>query len=124
MACTAYFHIWWETTRISESHDNLTHETASQLQRFLGPNKGPGTFLRMRQEAVLSVTCDEKLLELTTHNERYASSRFITGSWLFPPSVVCAKKQYDQKQPCVTALRIAAAYTGQPLMFMCGVWGY
>jgi hypothetical protein len=53
---TAYFYIRWKTTRISESYDNLTHETASQLQRFLGPNKGSGTSLRMRQEAVFPRT--------------------------------------------------------------------
>jgi hypothetical protein len=55
MIHTAYFHIRWKTTTISESYDNLTHETASQLQRFLGPNKGSGTFLRMRQEAVSKI---------------------------------------------------------------------
>jgi hypothetical protein len=49
---TACFHIRWKTTRIPESYGNLTRKTASQLQRFLGPNKGPGIFLRMRQEAV------------------------------------------------------------------------
>jgi hypothetical protein len=52
MEYTAYFHIRWKTTRISESYDNLTRATASQLQQFLGPNNGPGIFLRMRQEAV------------------------------------------------------------------------
>jgi hypothetical protein len=35
---------------------NLTRETASRLQRFLGPNKGRGVFLRMRQEAI-SIDC-------------------------------------------------------------------
>jgi hypothetical protein len=28
------------------------HETASYLQRFLARNKGPGIFLRVRQEVV------------------------------------------------------------------------
>jgi hypothetical protein len=41
-----------KTTSISESYGGLTRETARQLQRFLGPNKGPGFFFRMRQEAV------------------------------------------------------------------------
>jgi hypothetical protein len=49
---TALFHIWWKTARISESYGELTRDTASQLQRFLGPNKGSGIFLRMRQETV------------------------------------------------------------------------
>jgi hypothetical protein len=34
------------------SYNNLARKTASQLQRFLGHNKGPGILLRMRQEAV------------------------------------------------------------------------
>jgi hypothetical protein len=51
-AATALFHIWWKTARISESYGELTRDTASQLQRFLGPNKGSGIFLRMRQETV------------------------------------------------------------------------
>jgi hypothetical protein len=41
-----------ENDKASHSHRNQTHETASQRQRFLGLNKGPGIFLRMRQEAV------------------------------------------------------------------------
>jgi hypothetical protein len=49
---TAYFHVWWKTTRISESYDNIMRETASQLQRFLTLNKSPGIFLYMRQEAL------------------------------------------------------------------------
>jgi carboxylesterase type B len=39
-----------ENDKASGSHGNLTRETASQRQRFLGLNKGPGIFLRMRQE--------------------------------------------------------------------------
>jgi hypothetical protein len=42
-----------ENDKASNSHGNLTRETASQRQRFLGLNKGPGIFLRMRQEAIL-----------------------------------------------------------------------
>jgi hypothetical protein len=30
----------------------MMHDTASQLQRHLGLHRGPGIFLRMRQEAV------------------------------------------------------------------------
>jgi hypothetical protein len=53
---TACFHILWKTTRISGSYSKLTRDTASQLQRFLSPNKGPGIFLRMRQEAVIKIS--------------------------------------------------------------------
>jgi hypothetical protein len=42
---TAYFHIRWKTTRISESDDNTMHEIASL-------HKGPGISLHMHQEAL------------------------------------------------------------------------
>jgi hypothetical protein len=47
------FTIRWKTTRISEPYGQLSLDTASQLQRFLGLNKGPGIFFRMRLEAVI-----------------------------------------------------------------------
>jgi hypothetical protein len=52
VATTASWRIRWKTTRILESYGELTRDTASQLQRSLGPDKGPGIFLRMRHEAV------------------------------------------------------------------------
>jgi hypothetical protein len=50
---TTYFHIRWKTTWVSGFYGNILRGTASQLQRFLGFNKGLGNLLRMRHEAVL-----------------------------------------------------------------------
>jgi hypothetical protein len=41
-----------ENDKILEPYSNITRETASQLQRFLGLNNGPDVFLSMRLEAV------------------------------------------------------------------------